>query len=61
MRRLALLLTGFLLALPLQAQTIPDYLAAAVAKTERSAKDRERDAQDKPAELLNFAGVKPGM
>ena len=61
MRRFALLLAGFLLALPLQAQTIPDYLTAAVATPERSAKDRERDAQDKPAELLNFAGVKPGM
>ena len=24
-------------------------------------KDRERDARDKPAELLTFAGVKPGM
>jgi predicted methyltransferase len=58
---MASLLTGFLLALPLQAQTIPDYLAAAVAAPERSAKDRERDAQDKPAELLAFAGVKPGM
>jgi predicted methyltransferase len=61
MRRLALLLTGFLLALPLQAQTIPDYVTAAVSAPERSAKDRERDAHDKPAEFLTFAGVKPGM
>jgi predicted methyltransferase len=61
MRRFALLLAGCLLALPLQAQTIPDYLTAAVATPERSAKDRERDAHEKPAELLAFAGVKPGM
>ena len=61
MRRFASLLAGCLLALPLQAQTVPDYLTAAVAKPERSAKDRERDAQDRPAELLAFAGVKPGM
>lgn len=61
MRRSAFLLTGFLLALPLQAQQIPDHVAAAVAAPERSAKDRERDARDKPAELLTFAGVKPGM
>lgn len=34
---------------------------AAIANPERSAADRERDARDKPAELLTFAGVKPGM
>jgi predicted methyltransferase len=61
MHRLASLLCGFLLALPLQAETVPDYLTAAVSSPERSAKDRERDALDKPAELLAFAGVKPGM
>jgi predicted methyltransferase len=61
MHRLASLLCGCLLALPLQAETIPDYLTAAVAAPERSAKDRERDAHDKPAELMAFAGVKPGM
>jgi predicted methyltransferase len=27
----------------------------------RTAEDRERDARDKPAEVLAFAGVKPGM
>ena len=61
MHRFAFLLAGILLAAPLQAQTVPDYIAAAVAAPERSAKDRERDARDKPAELLTFAGLKPGM
>jgi predicted methyltransferase len=62
MQRHALALACFLLAAaPLQAAEIPDHLAAAVASTERSAKDRERDAREKPAELLAFSGVKPGM
>jgi predicted methyltransferase len=61
MRRTALLLAGCLLAAPLQAQKIPDHVAAAVAAPERSAKDRERDAQDKPSELMTFAGIQPGM
>jgi len=32
-----------------------------IASTERTAADRERDARDKPAEVLAFADVKPGM
>jgi predicted methyltransferase len=61
MRRTAFLIACLLLAAPLQAQTVPDNVAKAVASTERSDKDRERDKRDKPAELLAFAGVKPGM
>jgi len=61
MRRFAFLIAGLLLAAPLAAQQVPDHIAAAVAAPERSAKDRERDARDKPAELLAFAGVEPGM
>ncbi|MGH8722470.1 MAG: methyltransferase domain-containing protein, partial [Burkholderiales bacterium] len=62
MRRFASLLACLLLAAPaLEAQQIPDYVAKAVAAPERSAKDRERDARDNPAELLAFSGVKPGM
>ena len=61
MNRFTLLLAGLLLAAPLQAAEVPDNIAKAVAAPERSAKDRERDARDKPAELLAFAGVKPGM
>ena len=38
----------------------PIYTAA-VEKADRSAADRERDAREKPAEVLAFAGFKPGM
>ncbi len=61
MNRFASLIAALVLAAPLQAQPVPDFIAAAVASPERSAKDRERDARDKPAELLAFAGLKPGM
>lgn len=38
----------------------PDYKAA-LADPARPAADRDRDAARKPAELLAFAGVKPGQ
>src|SRR5215831_1083029 len=43
------------------AADVPENIAKAVAATERSDKDRERDARDRPADLLTFAGVVPGM
>ncbi|MEX0733009.1 MAG: methyltransferase domain-containing protein [Steroidobacteraceae bacterium] len=62
MRQIALTLVCLLLAAPpLQAAEIPAPIAAAVAAPERSDKDRERDAREKPAELMAFTGVKPGM
>ena len=36
-------------------------IAAAVADPTRPAADRDRDADRKPAEMLGFAGIKPGM
>jgi predicted methyltransferase len=33
----------------------------AIADPARTDKDRERDAREKPAEVLAFAGIKPGM
>lgn len=36
-------------------------IAAAVADATRPAADRDRDAERKPAEMLSFAGIKPGM
>jgi len=36
-------------------------VAAAVASPARSAADRERDARERPAEVLAFAGYAPGM
>jgi len=38
----------------------PAYVTAAVAKPDRPAADKERDAARKPAEMLEFAGVKQG-
>lgn len=61
MRPFALTLTCLLFAAPLQAADIPPNVALAVTAAERSAADRERDAHDKPAELLAFTGVAPGM
>jgi len=54
------------LALILAANTAPaappsPAIAAAIADTTRPAADRDRDADRKPAEMLAFAGVKPGM
>ena len=47
--------------------TLPAFAAdtntiqAAVANPQRTDADRDRDARDKPAEVMAFAGVKPGM
>ena len=38
-----------------------DRIAAIVASPDRSAADRANDARRKPAELLTFIGVRPGM
>lgn len=38
----------------------PGYITAAVADASRPAADTQRDADRKPAEVLAFAGVKPG-
>lgn len=39
----------------------PGPIEAAIANPARTDADRARDARDKPAEVLAFAGVKPGM
>jgi predicted methyltransferase len=39
----------------------PEYIAAAIADPNRPATDVERDANRKPAAILEFAGVKPGI
>lgn len=54
----ALLLAG----VPVVAATqqTPRGVAAAVASAERPAADKARDADRKPAEMLAFAGVRPG-
>jgi predicted methyltransferase len=42
------------------AVTVPPYIAAAVAEPSRPEADRARDVNRKPAEVIAFAGVKPG-
>ena len=39
---------------------MPPYVAAAVASAARPAADRARDADRRPAEVVAFAGIKPG-
>jgi len=40
---------------------IPSYIRAAVDSTSRPESDTKRDVNRKPAEVLAFAGIKPGM
>ena len=44
-----------------QAAHVPGYIKAAIDDPARPGEDRERDAQRKPAETLEFAGIKPGQ
>ena len=39
----------------------PSPIEQSIASPARTDKDRERDVREKPAEVLAFAGVKPGM
>jgi predicted methyltransferase len=62
MKRLRIVLLALLLptwAVPVLAADTA--IEKSVASPDRTAEDRERDARDKPAEVLAFAGVKPGM
>lgn len=55
-----LLSTTFSLS-AIAAEMVPAAITAAVADAGRPAADKERDANRKPAEVVAFAGVKPGM
>lgn len=57
----AALFVTSLLCLPALAQNVPPAIAAAVADSGRPDTDKARDANRKPAEVLAFAGVRPGM
>ena len=62
MKILRIALLGLLLptwAIPVLAAD--SAIEKSIASPDRTAEDRERDARDKPAEVLAFAGVKPGM
>ena len=51
---------AFLAVTAAHAAAPPANIAAAVADSARPAADTQRDADRKPAEMLEFAGVKPG-
>jgi len=57
----AALLATSLLCAPTLAQSVSPAITAAVADSARPDTDKERDANRKPAQVLAFAGVKPGM
>jgi predicted methyltransferase len=40
--------------------SMPDYVRAAIADSNRPAADKGRDAARKPADMIAFAGLKPG-
>ena len=44
-----------------KAETAAEVIATAVANPQRSEADRQRDARDKPAAVLSFIGLRPGM
>jgi predicted methyltransferase len=54
---------GVICGLPLRViaeDAMPAFISAAVVDAGRPAADKQRDADRKPAETLNFAGVTPG-
>ena len=62
MRSLIVFATLALLASPpVLGADVPAHIAAAIAAPERSDKDRERDTRDRPAEVMEFAGIMQGM
>ncbi|HWI86043.1 MAG TPA: methyltransferase [Sphingomonas sp.] len=61
MIRTATITIALLLAAAPTHGAAPSASAAAIADTTRPAADRDRDAERKPAEMLAFAGIKPGM
>ncbi len=50
-----------LVAIAARSRRIPRPSKSRSPSPERTAADRERDKRDKPAEVMAFAGVKPGM
>jgi hypothetical protein len=54
-------LLSCLLLVTLPAYARPTPIEKSIASPERTASDRERDKRDKPAEVMVFAGVRPGM
>src|SRR5262252_5172640 len=60
-RMKTLLLTALLACVSPVFAADPSPIEKSIASPDRTKDDRERDARDKPAEVMAFAGVKPGM
>ncbi len=55
------MLAGLSFATPAREAPADDAIAAAIASAQRPAADLEQDARRRPAEILAFLGVAPGM
>lgn len=60
LRRAVLIACCAVVSLAAAAEKIPSYITAAVADAGRPAEDKERDANRKPGETVQFTGAKPG-
>lgn len=60
MRTTGLICAAFAVLPLVQAADVPAYISAAVADPSRPHSDRQRDADRQPAEVIAFAGIKPG-
>ena len=56
----AALLPQFVHAAESPVEALSDHVMAAVADPSRPDSDRQRDADRRPAEVIAFAGIKPG-
>lgn len=61
MRNLIIAAALFAASAAVAAVAAPAHIEAAVAAADRSDQDRQRDARDRPAELMEFAGIAKGM
>jgi predicted methyltransferase len=61
LRNLTVAATVLFLSAGAHAAAPPAYITAAVADPARPAADTERDADRKPAAMLEFAGIRPGQ
>jgi predicted methyltransferase len=57
----SVLLACLLWATPGTADSIPDHIARAVNHPDRSQADRQRDLTSRPADVLTFLRIEPGM
>jgi predicted methyltransferase len=57
---IAIAAAGLIAGASAASAAVPSYISAAVANPSRSEMMRARDATRKPAEVLAFAGIKPG-